>query len=869
MSIPFIECENGKYIVNEEAKKFLKTVPPDVAFIVVVGKYRTGKSFLMNRCLLQTGGDEGFGVGSTVKSCTKGIWLFPRIIEVGTGMNRRKVIVLDSEGIASLDADTSHDAKIFALALLLSSQFVYNSVGSIDEGALDTLSLVLKVSEEIRFAAHENGKQNDQDDLMPRFKWVVRDFVLQLVDDESNPISSNQYLEDALSPIASGDVQKNSVRETIRQCFPNRSCTTLVRPCTEEGALQQLNTLPFSEMRKEFVQGIEELRNDLLLKAPVKRFMGTTVSGNMLVSLAESFCNAINKGAVPEMRNSWTLMCDIRNRDLVDTFSEQFIETTEGWEKSQAPLGVMAEALKKLREEYVSDFVKSASSGVNVEELSGKLESLMARRSGEICKQLEENLSRLVVATITDVDKKVKAMVGSECPGSWGDVVQLISVAMEEFATVTKNDQPCIDALKCAMMDPLLRWGTIILGHCEAVTREASTAAGRVRELEQELAERGENCISLEGELHTLKQAHESRLSEVAAEHESHSNELLTLVQTTTAEKDAIIKEYIEKQDSLCQENVALRLRCEVLEAQEESTNARVTVEEVDDPARLVTYVEDIERLNLELKEAQVKNAQQEEEMNSKETEMNELNEANRQALDELRFVSNQRLEEYEGKYTRMKNTLEGQLKSQSDGHTAEIDKLTSTLSHHERRIVELEQDVKDTKVQLQQKSQAIEAEKQHKRDLLKQLEATREEYTKYVNSTQNRVRSIEAANQKEILSMVDKMMLNESKSKETQKAQEGAIKQLEERSRGTKRRYDEVCQEMDHLRSVRLQYEQSQLTIVKLQTEIDFIKARSLESDESAKDLKKQISSLEQDNMALGRKLLVESFKNESMARQ
>jgi hypothetical protein len=47
------------------------------------------------------------------------------------------VLIIDSEGIGALDADTNHDSRIFSLALLLCSQFIYNSVGAIDENALE------------------------------------------------------------------------------------------------------------------------------------------------------------------------------------------------------------------------------------------------------------------------------------------------------------------------------------------------------------------------------------------------------------------------------------------------------------------------------------------------------------------------------------------------------------------------------------------------------------------------------------------------------------------------------------------------------------------------------------------------------------
>ena len=45
-----------------------------------------------------------------------------------------------------MDEDSNHDTKIFLFGVLLSSLLIYNSVGSIDENALNNLSLVVNLS---------------------------------------------------------------------------------------------------------------------------------------------------------------------------------------------------------------------------------------------------------------------------------------------------------------------------------------------------------------------------------------------------------------------------------------------------------------------------------------------------------------------------------------------------------------------------------------------------------------------------------------------------------------------------------------------------------------------------------------------------
>jgi hypothetical protein len=61
-----------------------------------------------------------------------------------------QVIIIDSEGIGAFDEDENHDTKIFLLAMLLSSFFIYNSMGTIDENALNNLSLIINLSKELQ-----------------------------------------------------------------------------------------------------------------------------------------------------------------------------------------------------------------------------------------------------------------------------------------------------------------------------------------------------------------------------------------------------------------------------------------------------------------------------------------------------------------------------------------------------------------------------------------------------------------------------------------------------------------------------------------------------------------------------------------------
>ena len=60
------------------------------------------------------------------------------------------ILILDTEGLGGLDASSNYDSKILLLALLLSSYFMYNSVGLIDEMAINNLSLLVNLAKEIQ-----------------------------------------------------------------------------------------------------------------------------------------------------------------------------------------------------------------------------------------------------------------------------------------------------------------------------------------------------------------------------------------------------------------------------------------------------------------------------------------------------------------------------------------------------------------------------------------------------------------------------------------------------------------------------------------------------------------------------------------------
>lgn len=246
--VPFIQWDqaSGKFHVSKEGAAVLSSIHEQLAVIVVAGPYRTGKSFLLNRLIGRQG--DGFQVGGTVQACTKGIWVWGEPIKT----KDRTYIFLDSEGLGSLNQSQSFDTQVFSLGVLLASLFVLNTQGTINEGALEQLELVVQCSKQIKINKESEASVDELAHHFPAFLWVLRDFSLQLETADGRTMTSSQYLEEALEEkpgVNKKVVSKNRIRAAVKSVFKTRDCVTLVRPLLDERQLQKLNQLQYTALR--------------------------------------------------------------------------------------------------------------------------------------------------------------------------------------------------------------------------------------------------------------------------------------------------------------------------------------------------------------------------------------------------------------------------------------------------------------------------------------------------------------------------------------------------------------------------------------------------------------------------------------------
>ncbi|XP_061094301.1 guanylate-binding protein 1-like isoform X1 [Conger conger] len=311
-----IENTDGNLSVNQEAVDVLMGLNQPAVVVAVVGLYRSGKSYLMNKL---AGKKHGFALGDTVQSQTKGIWMWALPHPTRAG---HTLVLLDTEGLGDVEkGDQKNDAWVFSLAILLSSMLVYNCRATIDNQAVETLQYVTELTERIKVkspggaSSSEDGADAQFVQFFPKFVWVIRDFTLELKID-GRAVTDNEYLEHSLSLRKGRDKKTadyNLPRECIRSYFPTRRCFVFITPTTPEN-MSRLDSLDECDLSQSFRTVTSSFCSYIFTESNVKTVKGgVQVTGRMLGHLAKTYVDTIARGDVPCLENAVLAMAQIEN----------------------------------------------------------------------------------------------------------------------------------------------------------------------------------------------------------------------------------------------------------------------------------------------------------------------------------------------------------------------------------------------------------------------------------------------------------------------------------------------------------------------------------------------------------------------------
>uniref|UniRef100_A0A8D1FGY5 GB1/RHD3-type G domain-containing protein n=1 Tax=Sus scrofa TaxID=9823 RepID=A0A8D1FGY5_PIG len=310
--ICLIENNNELLSVNQEALEILEKISQPVVVVAIVGLYRTGKSYLMNRL---AGRNHGFRLGSTVQSETKGIWMW---CVPHPSKPDRTLVLLDTEGLGDVEKVRQKVTEKYFLFWVLSLSLheprnLTKHQPRREEGSL----YVTELTELIRTkSSSENDGVEDCTEFVsffPDFIWIVRDFTLDLKL-HGHPVTEDEYLENALKLIPGNNPKariSNLPRECIRHFFPKRKCFVFDRPTHDKDLLANIENVSDDQLDPKFLDGI-------------------TVVGKRLGILVVAYVDAINTGDVPCLENAVTTLAQLENSAAVqkaaDLYSEQMAQ---------------------------------------------------------------------------------------------------------------------------------------------------------------------------------------------------------------------------------------------------------------------------------------------------------------------------------------------------------------------------------------------------------------------------------------------------------------------------------------------------------------------------------------------------------------
>ncbi|XP_071978916.1 guanylate-binding protein 1-like [Engystomops pustulosus] len=320
---------DGKLQVNAEAIGILSRIRQPVVVVAIVGLYRTGKSYLMNKL---AGSQKGFAVGSTVQAQTRGIWMrcLPHPTKEGLTL-----VLLDTEGLGDVEkGDKKSDTWIFCLAVLLSSALVYNSKNVIDEYAIEKLHYVAELAELIKVQSGDDDiDEAEYSRHFPIFIWALRDVMLKL-EHNGKPITEDEYLEDAMT-LKKGNSQKtletvnkhNKYKDCIRMYFKTRKCFMFDLPSGDKNVFQNMDKVSEDQLNQDFLKNVKKFCDYIYNKAEVKCVDDIhQVTGEILANLVTMYTEAICSSNAACVEDVVTNVSVVENTRAVEEATQYYVE---------------------------------------------------------------------------------------------------------------------------------------------------------------------------------------------------------------------------------------------------------------------------------------------------------------------------------------------------------------------------------------------------------------------------------------------------------------------------------------------------------------------------------------------------------------
>ncbi|XP_076793969.1 guanylate-binding protein 6-like isoform X2 [Arvicanthis niloticus] len=461
---------------------------------------------------------------------------------------KHTLVFLDTEGLGDVEkGDSKSDSWIFALAVLLSSTFIYNSMNSINHQALEQLDYVTKLTELIRAKSSPNPTEikNSTEfvSFFPDFVWTVRDFTLELKLN-GEEITSDEYLENALKLIPGNHPRikaSNLPRECIKCFFPNRKCFVFDRPTYDIELLKKLDTVSEDQLDPKFREGTKAFVSYIFTYAKIKTLReGIKVTGNQLGTLVITYVDAINSGAVPCLDDAVTTLAQRENSAAVQQAADHYSEQMA--QRLRFPTDTLQELLDvhtACEKEAIAVFMEHSFKDENQQFLK-KLVELIGEKKGLFLLKNEEASNKYCWEELDRLSKDFMENISTfSVPGGHRLYMDMRKKIEHDYWQVPRKGVKASEVFQRFLQSQAVIESSILQADTALTAGEKAIAEERAQKEEAEK----------EQELLRQKQKEQQQLLE--AQEKSHKENLEQLRTKLMQEREQLIKNHymmLEKQ---------------------------------------------------------------------------------------------------------------------------------------------------------------------------------------------------------------------------------------------------------------------------------------------------------------------------------
>uniref|UniRef100_A0A1J3DIW2 GB1/RHD3-type G domain-containing protein n=1 Tax=Noccaea caerulescens TaxID=107243 RepID=A0A1J3DIW2_NOCCA len=368
--------ETGKLKTDPEAIGALQKLKGPVAVVSLFGNALHGKSFIWNQLLSRS---IGFEVHSLHRPCTGDIWMWiepvKRISEDG---NEYNLVLLDVEGADSNGIPAAHNSQIFALAILLSSVFIYGPTLGVNDIALD-LSRLLEISKHDHVEETKDNTFSGLGQFSPMFVQLMTDINSETVEGREDEAQNNQL----------------------------------------------------EKLRPQLLYGVNALVKFVCERVRPKKRGETIVTGPPLAGFTKSFSENVNNNAVPKISSLWLSVEELEGRRARDTATEVYMSSLERAESPEESL--LVEAHNKAVVKALTAFCESSIGNAEVKhKYKRELWSFFAKAFEDHKRVANIEAYSRCCNAIADMSKKLWALPCSH-DASIGDMIKALDTAVAEY----------------------------------------------------------------------------------------------------------------------------------------------------------------------------------------------------------------------------------------------------------------------------------------------------------------------------------------------------------------------------------------------------------------------------------------------------